>query len=51
MLNKWLAITVSIISLCALGAFAIYTYSGNDDAPEAGAGVEKTAPAFAKSDR
>ena len=34
MVNKWLAITVSIFSLCALGAFAIYTYSWGDDAPE-----------------
>ena len=44
-MTKWLAIAVSVVSVCAVVAFTIYTYSGNDDAPEAGAGVEKTAPA------
>jgi uncharacterized delta-60 repeat protein len=43
-MTKWLAIAVSVVSVCAVVAFTIYTYSGNDDAPEAGAGVEKTTP-------
>jgi uncharacterized delta-60 repeat protein len=49
-MTKWLAIAVSVVSVCAVVAFAIYTYSGNDDAPEAGAGVEKTEPAEPPTD-
>ena len=44
-MNKWLAIAVSVISVSAVGAFAIYTYGWKDDASEPDAPVAVEADA------